>query len=187
MDLVHDLYLTAALPSDWEIEFAKNIPSWTRRAPTLAQAAKLLEISQERRKRTDGLTMSVSEGLQALKDCDLEDWEKAALAELVDGWMGYLQLRDYNHLSGMLRSHGIDFPPVVELNFRLGRHELADIARQLRVRKQDERKARRAARIPQPRHQTSGSKKGCGNDMAQVHAAILMLQKAMGSADLKPT
>ena len=60
MDLVHDLYLTGALPSDWEVEFAKNIPSWTRRAPTVAQAAKLLEISQERRKRTDGLTMSVS-------------------------------------------------------------------------------------------------------------------------------
>ncbi len=37
MDLVHDLYLAGALPNDWEVEFAKNIPSWPRRTPTVAQ------------------------------------------------------------------------------------------------------------------------------------------------------
>lgn len=174
----------AGLLTEWEEDFAVDISVWSRkRGLTVEQAAKLLEILQDRRKRTQVGGISLVKMVEFLdrNRGDLDEDDCDYIDEFLRSGRDYEQRRGVDRISAIARRLGEDFPRVEWTNFHLSRDEQAQVVRIAREDLKAERRKRRALqshKLPCP---PSSEQRGCGNDMSRLMASLNELMEVVTS------
>lgn len=174
----------AGLLTEWEEDFAVDISVWSRkRCLTVEQAAKLLEILQDRRKRTQVGGISIVKMVEFLdrNRGDLDEDDCDYIDEFLRSGRDYEQRRGVDRISAIARRLGEDFPRVEWTNFHLSRDEQAQVVRIARDDLKAECRKRRALqshKLPCP---PSSEQRGYGNDMSRLMASLNELMEVVTS------
>lgn len=172
------------LLTEWEEGFAVDMGVWSRkRHLVVKQAAKLLEILQDRRRRTQvgGISLVKMVEFFDRNRGDLDEDDCDYIDEFLRSGRDYEQRRGVDRILAIARRLGEDFPRVEWTNFHLSRDEHAQVIRIARDDLKAERRKRRALQSHQPPRPPTSGRVGCGNDMSRLMASLNELMKAVTS------
>ncbi|MNX86368.1 hypothetical protein D3C86_1182490 [compost metagenome] len=170
------------LLTEWEEQFVEEMRSLPRNYLLSAkQAAKLLEILQDRRPRTHVEGINVLDMVRFFdqKRADLDDDD----SDYVDGFLNsgrdYVQRSGVDRICAIARRLEEDFPSVRWHEFHLHRDELAQITRLAREELRIARRKRRKLQAVKPKLQVVLGRRGCGNDLSPLLASLAAFERAV--------
>lgn len=142
------------LLTEWEDGFVEEMKILPKNYLLSAkQAAKLLEILQDRRPRThvDGIGVIDMVRLFDRNRNDLDDDDREYVDDFLKSGKAYEQRRGVDRIGVIARRLGEDFPRVRWRDFRLSRDELAQITRLARDELRIARRKRRELQAVRPK------------------------------------
>lgn len=170
------------LLTEWEDEFVEEMRNLPRNYLLSArQAAKLLEILQERRVRThvDGVSLIKTVELFDKNRADLDEDDCDYVDEFLNSGRNYEQKRGVDRIYVIAIRLGEEFPSVRWRNFNFSRDDLAQITRLARDELRIARRKRRELKLPRPKLSLGSGQRGCGNDMSPLLASLAVLERAV--------
>ena len=170
------------LLTEWEDEFVEEMRNLPKNYLLSArQAAKLLEILQERRVRThvDGVSILKMVELFGQSRADLDEDDREYVDTFLISGRNYEQMRGVDRIYAIARRLGEEFPSVRWRNFNFSRDDLAQITRLARDELRIARRKRRELKLPRPKLSLGSGQRGCGNDMSPLLASLAVLERAV--------